>query len=94
MGVCLVTGGYCHYSGICGFSAVYEFTTIVAYAGLRAVSELILLCTLSNTWICPIINNVYSNTWINQLAIIYTFFGHDVRYTNPMIIINMQNLNR
>ena len=33
MVVCLVTGGYCHYSGICGFSAVYEFTTIVAYAG-------------------------------------------------------------
>ena len=34
MGVCLVTGGYCHYSGTCGFSAVNEFTTIVAYAGL------------------------------------------------------------
>ena len=35
MGVCLVTGGYCHYSGICVFGAFNPFTTIVAYAGLR-----------------------------------------------------------
>ena len=35
MGVCLVTGGYCHYSGICVFGALYFFTTIVAYARLR-----------------------------------------------------------
>ena len=34
VGVCLVTGGYCHYSGIiCMFGAFNPFTTIVAYAG-------------------------------------------------------------
>ena len=46
MGVCLVTGGYCHYSGICEFGALNLFTTIVAYAGLRVKS--ILIFTLFN----------------------------------------------
>ena len=35
MAVCLVTGGNYHYSGLCDFSAITHYTTIVAYAGLR-----------------------------------------------------------
>ena len=33
MGVCLVTGGKSHYSGLCRFSAQGVKTTIVAYMG-------------------------------------------------------------
>ena len=35
MGVCLVTGGKSHYSGLCRFDVQEVKTTIVAYAGLR-----------------------------------------------------------
>ena len=35
MAVCLFTGGNYHYSGLCDFSAIKHYTTIVAYAGLR-----------------------------------------------------------
>ena len=35
MGVCLVTGGKSHYSGLCSFGAQDVKATILAYAGLR-----------------------------------------------------------
>ena len=35
MGVCLVTGGKSHYSGLCDFGAITHYTTTVAYAHLR-----------------------------------------------------------
>ena len=35
MGVCLVTGGKSHYSGLCVFGAQDVKATILAYAGLR-----------------------------------------------------------
>ena len=35
MGVCLVTGGKSHYSGLCDFGAIMHYTTTVAYVHLR-----------------------------------------------------------
>ena len=35
MGVCLVTGGKSHYSGLCSFGAQDVKATILAYTGLR-----------------------------------------------------------
>ena len=35
MGVCLVTGGKSHYSGLCDFGAITHYTTTAAYAHLR-----------------------------------------------------------
>ena len=35
MGVCLVTGGKSHYSGLCDFGAIMHYTDISAYASLR-----------------------------------------------------------
>ena len=43
MAVCLVTGGNYHYSGICDFSAITHYTTIVAYAGQRVNCPSLLL---------------------------------------------------
>ena len=39
MGVCLVTGGKNHYSGLCVFGAQDVKATILAYAGLRVKTE-------------------------------------------------------
>ena len=44
MAVCFVTGGNYHYSGLCDFSAITHYTTIVAYASLRV--------KLSTEWMC------------------------------------------
>ena len=35
MGVCLVTCGKSHYSGLCDFGAITHYTTTAAYAHLR-----------------------------------------------------------
>ena len=64
MGVCLVTGGYCHYSGICVFGALHFFTTIVAYAGLRAKQCKYLL-----------IANVLNNPSALQTVTVYRSLG-------------------
>ena len=41
MAVCLVTSGNYHYSGICDFSAITHYTTIVAYARYRVKAGLL-----------------------------------------------------
>ena len=43
MGVCLVTGGKSHYSGLWFFGAQDVKATILAYAGLRVKSDLCIL---------------------------------------------------
>ena len=45
MGVCFVTGGKSHYSGLCDFGAIVHYTTTVAHAHLRVNSCNFYSCT-------------------------------------------------
>ena len=45
MGVCLVTSGKSHYSGLCDFGAITHYTTTVAYAHLRVNGSLFRVST-------------------------------------------------
>ena len=72
MAVCLVTGGKNHYSGLCDFSAITHYTTIVAYAlmalmGITSCSEI--------PWI---LSSRKYNNYIIQCVCVYLVWHHGV----------------